>query len=277
MSDLTKEQVRAGVRESYAAVARGQTGGGCCQPGSSPSPSESKAACCAPPTSSARAQSGKLGYSETDLDAVPEDSNMGLGCGNPTAMAELKAGETVLDLGSGGGFDCFIAARQVGPEGAVIGVDMTPDMIALARKNAAEHGYDNVEFRLGEIEHLPVADNTIDVILSNCVINLSPEKAQVFADAFRALKAGGRLRVSDVVALKPVPDEMRNAMDMVSGCIGGAALVDEIQAWLKDAGFTDISIEPKPGSRDVVAGWAPGQGAENYVASADITAVKPSV
>lgn len=272
MSDLTKEQVRAGVRESYAAVARGQTGTGCCSPG----PSESKAACCAPPTSGARERSGKIGYSEADLDAVPEDSNMGLGCGNPAAIAELKPGETVLDLGSGGGFDCFIASRQVGPEGAVIGVDMTPDMIALARKNAAEHGYGNVEFRLGEIEHLPVADNSIDVILSNCVINLSPEKDKVFRDAFRALKPGGRLRVSDVVALQPMPDAMQNAMDLISGCIGGAALVGEIETWLTEAGFAEVSVEPKAESRDVVAGWAPGQGAENYVASADITAVKPS-
>jgi SAM-dependent methyltransferase len=198
-----------------------------------------------------------------------------LGCGNPQASAALKTGETVVDLGCGGGFDCFLAARRVGKKGHVIGVDMTPDMVSKARANAAKGGYANVEFRLGEIEHLPVADASVDVILSNCVINLSPDKAQVFRDAFRVLRPGGRLALSDIVALAPLPAELRDDVALYTGCISGAAGIDELKGWLVAAGFTDIRIAPKDTSREFIAQWAPGRSVEDYVASATIEARKP--
>jgi len=176
------------------------------------------------------------------MSAVPEGANLGLGCGNPVAIASLKEGETVLDLGSGGGFDCFLAANAVGPKGKVIGVDMTPEMIALARENAEKGGYENVEFRLGEIENLPVADSSVDIIISNCVINLSPEKKKVFAEAFRALKPGGRIMVSDIVLLKELPDEIRNSVEAYISCIAGATLKDEYIGHIKAAGLEDIEI-----------------------------------
>jgi ubiquinone/menaquinone biosynthesis C-methylase UbiE len=211
------------------------------------------------------------------MDAAPEASNMGLGCGNPTAIAALKPGETVLDLGSGGGFDCFLAAEKVGAGGHVIGVDMTPDMVEKARRNAATMGADNVEFRLGEIEHLPVADASVDAVISNCVINLSPEKAAVYRDAHRVLKPGGRLCISDIVATAPMPEELRRDMAMVSSCIGGAAEVDQITAWLEEAGFADARVSLKEESRAFIGDWAPGTGAENYIVSATIEATKPRV
>jgi ubiquinone/menaquinone biosynthesis C-methylase UbiE len=206
---------------------------------------------------------------------VIDDANLGLGCGNPTAMGKLKAGETVLDLGSGGGFDCFIAAKQVGGRGHVIGVDMTPEMLSKARENAEKMGTTNVEFRLGEIEHLPVADNSVDVIISNCVINLSPEKGQVIKDAYRVLKPGGRLAISDVVATCEIPEQLQEQAELMTGCISGAVHIDRIRNLLVETGFKDVSIEIKPYSKELVSEWFPGSGAENYVASADIEAIKP--
>jgi SAM-dependent methyltransferase len=209
------------------------------------------------------------------LEEMPEGANLGLGCGNPQALARLRPGETVLDLGSGGGLDCFLAARQVGGEGRVIGVDMTPEMVWRARKTAAESGYHNVEFRLGEIEHLPVADESVDVILSNCVINLSPNKPQVYREAFRVLRPGGRLALADVVATGELPEDVRSSLEALAGCIAGAASVAEIEAQLEEAGFTDLRLELDESSRDFIRAWAPGTHLGEYVASARIEAVKP--
>lgn len=200
---------------------------------------------------------------------------MGLGCGNPQAIAALRLGETVIDLGSGGGFDCFLAAKQVGAVGRVIGVDMTAEMISKARANAAQLDTKNVEFRLGEIEHLPVPDNTADVILSNCVINLSPDKAAVFRDAFRALKPGGRLAISDVVSLAPLPEALSKEILAMTGCVSGAATKDAIEELLRAAGFEDVRVQVNEASRSFIRDWMPGSGAENYVASANVEAVKP--
>jgi ubiquinone/menaquinone biosynthesis C-methylase UbiE len=200
---------------------------------------------------------------------------MGLGCGNPAAIASIQAGETVVDLGSGGGFDCFLAARQVQEHGKVIGVDMTPQMISKARKNAHEAGYTHVEFRLGEIEFLPIADKTVDVIISNCVINLSPDKKQVFQEVFRVLKNGGRLAVSDVVASCEIPEDIRNDLHLYSGCIAGASAVNELEAILRSVGFEEVSIQPKDDSKEFIKDWAPGRKVEDYVVSATIEARKP--
>ena len=202
---------------------------------------------------------------------------MGLGCGNPVALASLKPGETVVDLGSGGGFDCFLAARQVGNTGKVIGVDMTPDMVGKARMNAEKIGTNTVEFRLGEIEHLPVADNSADIIMSNCVINLSPDKQKVYGDAFRVLKPGGRLAISDVVATAPLPDEVQQDLALLSACVGGAATIDDTLKMLDEVGFQDIEVIPKEESRKLISEWVPGhsKNAGDYVVSAYIKAVKP--
>jgi SAM-dependent methyltransferase len=262
---MKKDKIRQAVRNNYGKVA--QAGNSSCCTSSS---------CCSPGSASAAdAASVQLGYSHAELSAVPEGANMGLGCGNPQAIASLKTGEIVLDLGSGGGFDCFLAARAVGETGWVIGVDMTPEMLAKARDNAAQAGYKNVEFRLGEIEHLPVADNSIDVLISNCVINLSPEKHKVFADAFRVLKSGGRLAVSDIVATAELPEEVRNDLALHAGCIAGASLINEVEAMLGKSGFHDIRIQPKDESREFIRTWAPGRHVEDYVVSASIEARKP--
>lgn len=257
----TSDQVRNVVREHYGKVAETNGAVGCA-PG-----------CCGgtPPTSSSAS-----GYSREELAAVPEGADMGLGCGNPQAIAALKTGETVLDLGSGGGFDSFLAARQVGESGTVIGVDMTPQMITKSRDNARKLGAKNVEFRLGEIERLPVRDGSVDVILSNCVINLSPSKPDVFREAFRVLRPGGRLAISDVVATAAIPDHLRTAAAAVSGCIGGAATRLELEEMLTEAGFTQISIRPRDESRAFIKEWMPGSRAEDYIVSATIEAVKSS-
>jgi arsenite methyltransferase len=219
---------------------------------------------------------GNLGYSKDDLAGVPDGANMMLGCGNPVALASMKPGETVVDLGSGGGFDCFLAAKEVGETGRVIGVDMTPDMISKARKNAEKIRTQNVEFRLGEIEHLPIADNTADIIMSNCVINLSPDKMSVFQDAFRVLKPGGRLAISDVVATAPLPDEVKSNLALIGACIGGAATIEDTEEMLRQAGFTDIRITPHDKSREIIREWDPkNKKAGDYVVSANIAAQKP--
>src|SRR5439155_21268173 len=218
----------------------------------------------------------EVGYSEAKLAAVPEGANLGPGRGNPQAIAALKPGETVIDLGSGAGFDCFLAAGQVGETGHVIGVDMTHEMLKKARENAGKIGAPNVEFRLGELEHLPVADNTADVILSNCVINLVPDKAQVYREAFRALKPGGRLAISDVVNKVPLPAKLKEDPALLCGCIAGAATVEETETWLAGAGFVDIRVTAKAESRQLISSWAPGTGIENFVVSAIVEARKPA-
>lgn len=266
MKELTPDEKRAAVRENYAKVAnRGAASCGC-------NPSS---ACCGPAINIGNDLSKAMGYSADDLKDMPEGSNMGLGCGNPHAIAGLKPGEAVLDLGSGGGFDCFLAARQVGDNGLVIGVDMTPDMVDKARRNAAKGGFNNVEFRLGEIENLPVADNSVDVILSNCVVNLSPDKPRVFREAYRVLRAGGRLSFSDVVAVRPLPVEIQNDIALLSGCIAGAATVDELENTLREVGFQDVRVSPKPESREMISQWVTDSNIGNYVLSATIEAIKP--
>lgn len=265
----TPDDVRAAVRTRYA-VAAGQDQESCCAPSKASS-------CCGSAPRSAAQQAQRIGYAAAALAAVPDGSNLGLGCGNPVAMAELKPGETVLDLGAGGGLDGFLAARQVGPAGRVIGVDMTPEMLTRARRNAAQAGWTNVEFRLGEIEHLPVADASVDVILSNCVINLSPQKAVVFREAYRVLKPGGRLSISDVVATTPLPEALTKDLAVVASCIGGAALVEDIIRWLEEAGFSEVRVAVNEASRAVVADWAPGTGVERFLASAVIQARRPAV
>lgn len=259
-----KEEIREFIRKNYTEVALKGSEGGCCSGGCSCG--------CAPLDISET--SIKIGYTEGDLSNVPSEANMGLGCGNPIAIAALKEGEVVLDLGSGGGFDCFLARRQVGETGYVMGVDMTPDMIKLARKNAEKSGYTNVEFRLGEIEHLPVADDSVDVIISNCVINLSLDKEQVFKEAFRVLKPGGRLATSDVVATASLPQNIKQDLALIASCIGGAEYVEDIRLMLYKAGFKDIQLTPKDNSREIIKDWAPDKNIEDFVASFLIEARK---
>jgi arsenite methyltransferase len=228
---MEDEAIRKQVREGYGAIAK--TESSCCAP--------AKSSCCSGP-SLAEQVSRSIGYSDEELESVPDGANLGLGCGNPVALASLSEGDVVLDLGSGAGFDCFLAANKVGASGRVIGVDMTAEMLERARENAARGGYENVEFRLGEIEHLPVADNSIDVIISNCVINLSPDKASVFHEAFRVLKTGGRLMVSDIVLQGELPDVVRESAAAYVGCISGASQKDDYLSMIKEAGFGDIEV-----------------------------------
>jgi len=227
---MKKEEVRKVVREGYAQVAK--SGSSCCAPQSS---------CCGT-TNIATDISKKIGYTDEDIQSVPEGANLGLGCGNPVALASLKEGELVLDLGSGAGFDCFLAANRVGKTGKVIGVDMTPEMIEKARENAHKGDYKNVEFRLGEIENLPVADNHVDIIISNCVINLSPDKERVFKEAFRVLKPGGRLMVSDIVLVNELPDSVKNSVAAYIGCLSGAEMKGEYLEAIKAAGFQQVNV-----------------------------------
>jgi SAM-dependent methyltransferase len=260
MNNPHSDTVRDYVRERYGAIAEQDDGCGCQAKG-----------CCG----GSGSYSETIGYSAADVASVPAGADLGLGCGNPLAIAGIKPGETVLDLGSGAGFDAFLAARQLAGTGRVIGVDMTAAMISKARRNAERAGYANVEFRLGEIEALPVADASVDLIISNCVINLSPEKRRVFAEAFRVLKSGGRLAVSDVVATKPLPEEIRAQLPLISACIGGASLVDNVREMLAAAGFARIEVAPRAGSRKVIAEWGPDARVADFLVSANITAWKP--
>lgn len=259
-----KEEARAFIRKNYAAVAQNGSEGGCCGSGCS----------CNGDSIDINKTTMNIGYDADDLVNAPVASNMGLGCGNPIAIAQLKEGEVVLDLGSGGGFDCFLARQQVGEKGFVIGVDMTPEMIQLARKNAQKSGYINMEFRLGEIEHLPVADASVDVIISNCVINLSLEKEKVFKDAYRVLKQGGRLSLSDVVATAELPKEIKEDLAMMAGCISGAEHIDKIKTMIENSGFNNIKMRPKDNSKEIFNTWLPGKKIEDYVASYIIEAKK---
>ena len=257
---MNEDEIRKAVRERYAEVAIQEklSGQSCC--GSQESSGEfsccgsqestGEFSCCAPQESAGTAgccspldvASRAIGYSDKDLGAIPQGANMGLGCGNPTAMASLKKGEVVLDLGSGGGIDCFLAAEKVGGSGRVIGVDMTPEMIELARENIRKVGSENVEFRLGEIENLPLADHSVDVIISNCVINLSLDKKRVFEESYRVLRPGGRVMVSDIVLLKELPESVKNSMAAYAGCIAGAAMKEDYLATITGAGFKEVEI-----------------------------------
>jgi arsenite methyltransferase len=258
MTTSSGDQTLATVREHYSRVAQTDGASGC-GPG-----------CC-----SGQGRSTDLGYSDGQLAGLPEGADMGLGCGTPLAFAQLRPGETVLDLGSGGGIDCFLAASQVGPAGQIIGVDMTAEMIQKARANAGKLAAVNVEFRLGEIEHLPVPDRSVDVIVSNCVINLSPDKAAVFREAFRVLKPGGRLAISDIVTSAPMPEAIRHDPAALAGCIAGAPAIEELRSHLMAAGFSDVVIEVNEASRSFIKGWSPGSGAEAFVAAAAVRGVRP--
>jgi arsenite methyltransferase len=297
---MKDEEIKQTVRDTYARIAAGpgRSAGGaaaeaadcgcgcdapeamsdaasCCGPqanaeaaGCAPQAGTEAASCCAPSTGGlADAMSRVVGYSDGELGSIPEGANLGLGCGNPTALASLKEGETALDLGAGGGIDCFLASNAVGKTGHVIGVDMTAEMVSRARANAERGGYENVDFRLGEIENLPVADGTVDAIISNCVINLSPDKPRVFSEAFRTLKPGGRLMVSDIVLTGELPEEVRQSLAAYAGCVAGALPKEEYLVGLADAGFKDVEIvtETAIGSGEV----------EGAIASVNVRAVKP--
>jgi len=273
-----QEQIRETVREGYGKIAK--SGGSCCGP-----------SCCG--AGAAEKVAKGVGYSEAELAVLPEGANMGLSCGNPTAIASLKAGEVVLDLGSGGGFDVFIAGPKVGPTGRVIGVDMTPDMVSKARQGIAAYrkhtGLDNVEFRLGEIEHLPLADASVDVVISNCVLNLSPDKPQVWRELARVLKPAGRVAISDLALLKPLPQEILDMVESLIGCLSGAVLVDETRAMAETAGLAEIQLKAKSGYIDSMMDWndpmfhkivenlPKGAKAGDYVTSLEVTAIKPAV
>lgn len=267
MSEMKDHDIRENVRENYKKIAlRVVNNDSCCAP-----------SCCTPEEDnniSVQQISKKMGYSVEELENIPNGANMGLGCGNPQAIANLTKGEIVLDLGSGGGFDCFLASPKVGTEGKVIGVDMTPEMISKARNNAEKNHFTNTEFRLGEIENLPVADEYVDVIMSNCVINLSPDKQRVFQEAYRVLKKGGRLAISDVILTADLPSSLQSDMNLYSGCISGASSMAVLTTMLSEAGFKNISIEPKDDSKEFIKEWAPDHKVDEYIVSAIIQAEK---
>ena len=284
METKDKEKIRQAVRDSYGSIAKsvsvvsgiGTAPSSCGTSESSP-PTDAQESCCGSSNISQDQLNALMGYTAQDLASVPEGANMGLGCGNPVALASLKPGETVVDLGAGGGFDCFLAAKQVGENGKVIGVDMTPDMLTTARLNAEKMDAKNVEFRLGEIEHLPVADNSVDIIMSNCVINLSPDKLSVYRDAYRVLKPGGRLAIADIVTTAPLPEKIRKNMALVAACVGGAATIEDTREMLATAGFQEITITPKDKSKELIQAWDPSKSdnAGDYIVSAYIEAIKP--
>ncbi len=275
------DSVRRLVREGYAKIAQETAAGGC----------GTGVSCCGSTPQEADKLARELGYTIEELQALPDGANMGLSCGNPAALAALRPGETVLDLGAGGGLDVFIAGRKVGATGRAIGVDMTPDMLAKARGNVAhyrkETGLENVEFRLGEIEHLPVADNSVDAIISNCVINLSPDKAQVWHEMARVLKPGGRVAVSDMALLKPLPPEVLALVEARIGCVAGAVLVSETGRMAREAGLVDVVLQPKAGYVEALTDWEDplykkliellpaGTKPADYIASVEVTARKP--
>lgn len=286
---LDPETVRDYVRERYGAIAAQADascgcGPTCCAPLTDSLAGNAATAvatavdgrtCCTDDVACGCSYGEQLGYSAEELAAAPAGADLGLGCGNPLAIASIKPGETVLDLGSGAGFDCFLAARQLAGTGRVIGVDMTAAMITKARANLAKAGFGNVEFRLGEIEALPVADASVDLILSNCVINLVPDKARVFREAFRVLRAGGRLAIADVVATRSLPEALRQKLGAIGACVGGAALVDDVRAMLVAAGFSRIAIAPRESSRAMINQWTEDPTAGEFVVSALVTAYKP--
>jgi len=269
MNHTGSNGIRNAVRERYgkAAQVAGSTVTGCCAP-----------SCCSPGDETIIQEAAQsLGYTPEQISEVPGGSNLGLGCGNPQTIASLQEGEVVLDLGSGAGFDAFLAAKQVGHAGFVVGVDMTPEMIAKARDNAETGGFRNVEFRLGEIECLPVGDSSVDVIISNCVINLSPEKQEVFKEAFRVLKPGGRLAVSDIVATAELPEAVRVDLALYAGCMAGASQIVDLERMLSESGFVKIRIRPKDESKSFIKNWAPGRHIEDFIVSATIEARKPAL
>jgi len=288
-----KTKIREEVRKAYAA--RVVEGSSCCGPTSCCTPSEVESKAPARSAEAHQAAALRMGYSAEEVEAVPEDANLGLGCGAPLHYAQPEAGETVLDLGSGAGFDAFLAAQEVGTEGKVIGVDMTPEMLAQARANAETGGYGNVEFRQGLIEELPVEDGEVDVIISNCVINVSPDKAAVFREAYRALRPGGRIAVSDIVLTAPLPEAIAESIAAYVGCVAGASLLDDYLGFLREAGFEEIevvesrkAVESLPEDDPIVLSVLEGTGASSYddlaaeirgvagrVLSAKITARKP--
>jgi ubiquinone/menaquinone biosynthesis C-methylase UbiE len=287
METTQHDEIRQAVRKAYKKVAKASTtasgtgqAASCCVPSDNLTDASTGSSCgCGGSGMSLEQVSATIGYTKTDLGSVPEGSNMGLGCGNPVALASLKPGETVVDLGSGGGFDCFLAAKQVGDTGRVIGVDMTPEMVSKARKNAEKMGAGNIEFRLGEIENLPVADNSADIIISNCVVNLSPNKSNVYRDAYRVLKPGGRLAISDILATAPLPEEIKKDLALLAACVGGAETIADTEQMLKKAGFKEIAIRPNNNSRKLLRQWSPAvsKNASDYVVSATIEAVKHGV
>ncbi len=280
MKTTNHDEIRQAVRKAYEKVAMATTsiaGSGkdvsCCGPSSS---TTGLSCGCSESGLALEQMSSAMGYTETDINSVPEGSNMGLGCGNPVAIASLKPGETVVDLGSGGGFDCFLAAKKVGETGHVIGVDMTPEMVSKARKNTIKMGLGNVEFRLGEIENLPVGDNQADIIISNCVVNLSPDKLAVYRDAYRVLKPGGRIAISDILTTAPLPQEIKEDLELISACMGGAQTIAETERLLKEAGFKTINVTPRKISEEIIREWTPSinKNVTDYIVSANIEAIK---
>jgi arsenite methyltransferase len=271
VADRDPDETREMVRERYADVA---TSGQGCGADVGIDASSDGGACCGDDADATGSE--RLGYDADDVASVADGADLGLGCGNPKAFAAMTAGETVLDLGSGAGFDCFLAADEVGPDGRVIGVDMTPEMVSTARENVAKNDAVNVEFRLGEISHIPAADAVVDVVISNCVVNLAPDKQRVFDDAYRVLRPGGRLAISDVVQTAPFPDDVRMDPESLTACVAGAATVDELEAMLDDAGFEAIEIAPKAQSTEFIDEWDADRDLGEYLVSATIEAVKPS-
>lgn len=298
-----EHELRDRVREGYAQIARAGSwsasqiadttpaaSSGCC--GGAPAPgAQAGGGCCGPATFSPEQLADAIGYSADDLTSTPDGANLGLSCGNPTAIASLQPGETVIDLGSGAGFDCFVAGPKVGARGRVIGVDMTPDMLSKARRNTAIYrersGLNNVEFRLGEIENIPAGDASADVVISNCVLNLSPDKARVWREIARVLKPGGRVAVSDLALVRPLPDAVRGDIEALVGCVAGAVLIEETRDQMRAAGLTDIELTSKPAYIDAMTDWQdplykriiaalpPGSRPSDYITSLDIAARKP--